>query len=335
MDVHLFEQMHRDGVISSRSLERIKMHRQGSPVSVHWDLRTLLYIGILLITGGLGIFLYKNIDTVGHAILVAITGLIAAACIIYCYRKAAPYSHYEVDAPGIWFDYTLMLGCLFMLTFVGYLQFQYHFFGDRWGMATFIPMLFLFAFAYRFDHRGVLALAITNLGTWMGVALAPTQLMRVVVHTTEDTIINGVILGVLLHAFSWLSVKLKLKGHFAPVYKNFALHVSFVSLFAAMTEFDAGWFLWFLLLVAVAIYYTGQGMARRLLYYVACAALYAYFAAAYAFAMILDKLEVQGDSHIYLLSLYVIASAVAVGYWLMMVNKQFRAYAGIQQEDTE
>ncbi|MDQ6764326.1 MAG: hypothetical protein M3015_17115 [Bacteroidota bacterium] len=64
------------------------------------------------------------------------------------------------------FDYILLFGCLSLLTFVGYLQFEYNVFGNKWGLATFIPMVVLFMAAYYFDHLGVLILAIVNLAAW-------------------------------------------------------------------------------------------------------------------------------------------------------------------------
>ena len=163
MDIHVFEQLQCEELLSSDALATIKNHEQHRLISVHWDLRTLLYFSVLLLATGLGIILCKNIDTIGHATLIALTGLLAAICLFYCFRIAAPFSYQQVASPNVWFDYILMLGCLLMLAFVGYLQYRYHVFGLRWGLATFIPMLSLFAFAYYFDHKGVLGLAIA---TW-------------------------------------------------------------------------------------------------------------------------------------------------------------------------
>jgi hypothetical protein len=63
------------------------------------------------------------------------------------------------------------------LTFVGYLQFEYNVFGNKWGLATFIPMVLLFMSAYYFDDLGVLSIAIVNLATWVGITVTPLQLL--------------------------------------------------------------------------------------------------------------------------------------------------------------
>jgi len=51
------------------------MHETGKPFSLHWELKTLLYLGVLLLNLGLGYLIYDNIDNIGHnAVMVAIAG---------------------------------------------------------------------------------------------------------------------------------------------------------------------------------------------------------------------------------------------------------------------
>ncbi len=71
-----------------------------------------------------------------------------------------------------------LTGCLLLLTFVGYIQFQYNVFGNRWGLAAFIPMVILFITAYYFDHLGVLIIAIANLATWIGITVTPLKILK-------------------------------------------------------------------------------------------------------------------------------------------------------------
>jgi hypothetical protein len=78
----------------------------------------------------------------------------------------------------IWPDYILLLGCLLLLILIAYLQFQYNVFGNRYGLATFIPMVLLFISAYYFDHIGVLTMAITNLAAWAGITSYATSYFK-------------------------------------------------------------------------------------------------------------------------------------------------------------
>ncbi len=322
MDIPVFEKLQKEGLLSTEVLEQIKVHEKNRHISVQWDLRTLLYLSILMVSAGLGIVLYKNIDTIGHATLVTLTGLLAGSCFFYCFKKSAPFSRLQVASPDFWFDYILLLGCLLMLAFVGYLQYQYHVFGMRWGLAIFIPMVFLFLFAYYFDHIGVLSLAITNLGAWMGIAVAPMKLLRSLEDSDENIIINGVILGSLLHLFAWLTTYINIKKHFAIVYKNFGLHVLFISLIWATGSFD-NYFWWFLALAAVSFYHIRKAIAARNFYFLVASVLYGYFGVSIVVVKLLANVHSNGDLEILLGSIYFIGSGIELVFLLISLNKKF------------
>ncbi len=128
-------------------------------------------LGVLLLTGGLGILVYKHIDTIGHQAVLAFIALVTAGSFFYCYRKRSPFSwsgKSRSPIPSLIISCSWV--CLSLLIFLGYLQYQYDVFGDHYGSATFIPMVILFFAAYYFDHLGALSLAITNLAAWAGIA---------------------------------------------------------------------------------------------------------------------------------------------------------------------
>ena len=170
MSQPIFEKLHTEGLLSEESLNKIKALNERKTLSVHWELRTILYLGVLLLASGLGVLIYKNIDSIGH---LAILIFIAALCVggfFYCFKNKLPFSTLKVKAPNSFFDYVLLLACLCFIIFIGYWQFQYNVFSDRFGLVTFIPMVVLFFCAYFFDHLGILSLAITNLAAWIGIA---------------------------------------------------------------------------------------------------------------------------------------------------------------------
>ncbi|HKG68791.1 MAG TPA: DUF2157 domain-containing protein [Segetibacter sp.] len=220
MDISLFKKLLQEQLISASEFENIDK-KQREPLSVYWDVCTLLYFGILLFTSGLGILVYKNFDSIGHAALITIVASTCKACFIYCFKKAGGYSNKKVESPNVLFDYVLLLGCLLLLTFVGYLQFAYNVFRNDWGLATFVTMVLLFVTAYYFDHLGVLSMAITNLAAWAGFTVAPMQIIRENDFRDEQLIYTGLILGAGLVAISFASTYRKIKVHFAFTYKNF------------------------------------------------------------------------------------------------------------------
>ncbi len=329
MDIPVFEQLQKEGIIAPEALGCVREHEKSRPVSVHWDLRVLLYLSILLMTSGLGILLYKNIDTIGHASLVFVTGALCAVCFVYCFKKRAPFGKEFVPSPNLWFDYILLLGCLLMLAFVGYIQYQYQAFGEKWGLATFIPMVFLFFFAYLFDHKGVLSLAVTNLGAWMGIAVEPTKLMWSSALNDEDIVINGVILGLLLHLFYLLSLKTGVKRHFAIVYRNFGVHVLFISLIACMMEFRDWYLLWFVALVVVTVYQARMAYVERSLYFLVVSVLYGYVGLSYVVVRLINKMDYSGDGDLYCMIFYFIASGLLLARQLMHFNKLLKKHDSI------
>ncbi|MDQ6845690.1 MAG: hypothetical protein M3Z92_15310 [Bacteroidota bacterium] len=198
----------------------------------------MLYIGIVLVTSALGILIYKNINTIGHDLIIVTIALLGTVCFWYSFKNTKGYSREKVMSVTIWFDYILLLGCLLLLTFIGYLQFEYHVLGNHWGLSTFIPMVLLFAAAYYFDHLGVLSLAIVNLATWVGITVTPMQMLAGNDFGSEKLIYSGLVLGGLLIAVAVASSIKNIKAHFYFTYMNFGCHILLVSLLAAMFHFE-------------------------------------------------------------------------------------------------
>ena len=323
MNLPLFEKLFAQGLISAQSLERVKSFERNKLFSIHWELRTILYLGVLLLTGGLGILIYKNIDTIGHQVILAFIALLCAGCFYYCERKKLPYTNGKVQSPNAFFDYVLLTGCLTLLIFIGYLQAQYNVFGNRYGLATFIPMVILFFCAYYFDHLGVLCMAITNLGAWMGLAITPVKLFKANNFADTEIIFAGLVLGMFLTLLSYLSTEKKIKPHFSFTYLNFGMNVVFVSCLAGMFRFDSFYIIWILPLSVLVFYFYRKAMELRSFYIVLMLTAYAYISISY----VLIRLLTMGDVFevYYLILLYFIASAVYVSLFLVRMNKKIKA----------
>lgn len=320
MDIPAFEKLRDQQVISDADVEKIKAFQQSQPLSVHWDLRTLLYFGIFLLATGLGMVVYENIDTIGHDIIIAIITLCCAACFFYCIKKSKGYSNKKVDSPNILYDYVLLLGCLLLLTLIAYLQFQYNAFGNRWGLATFIPMVLLFVSAYYFDHLGVLSLAITNLATWVGISVTPLQILQENDFSNEQIIFSGIVLGAGLVAFAALTDKRNIKVHFAFTYQNFGTHILFIALLAALFELEDLYLIVFPVFAAVAFFFYRNALKEASFYFLVIILLYSYIAAGYFVIRLLD-ITGGGMGTIYLGLFYFIGSGIGLIRLLMHYNK--------------
>lgn len=329
MDARIIEKLFNDGMIDTITHERIIVYEKDGPVSVYWDLLTLLYAGIFFLTTGIGIVIYKNIDSIGHVAITLGIALATVASFFYCFRKAIGFKTGKVESPNVWFDYILLSGCLLMLILAAYLQFQYQLFGTRWGLATFLPMVVLFFAAYYFDHIGVLSLAITNLATWVGITVTPTRLLKDNDFNSTTIIYSGIVLGALLILSGLYSIHKNLKAHFGFTYKNFGSHLLFVSTLSAVFNFSQTYFLWFLLLVAISFFQFRQAVKENSFYFLVITAIYFYIGLTYVVISNFFKINATGDGGIYLSLFYLIFSGLGLVIFLMRYNKILKQHAGV------
>jgi Predicted membrane protein (DUF2157) len=326
MDLQTFKQLHRDGLLTDDSLQKVEAMEEARLFSLHWELKTLLYLSVTLLSGGLGILVYKNIDTIGHQAILAFIAVVCAGCFYYCRRKAAPFSVGKVQPPDPFFDYILLLGCLTLVTFIAYLQYEYTAFGSRYGLATFIPMVILFVSAYYFDHLGVLSLAITNLAAWMGIAVTPMRILKENDFDDMRLIYTGLALGTILLLAGLASKKRNIKKHFEFTYNNLGTHILFISGLAGLIMHQQFYILWFMLLLGIAYYIYRQAMEKQSFYFLLLVTLYIYIALSYVVIMILDGMGGGGMTPVYFGFLYFILSAIALVRILIVINRKMKPH---------
>jgi hypothetical protein len=132
MTDNLYINLHTEGLISDESFEKISLEKKKPLLfSVHWEIRTLLYVGVFLLTGGLGMLIYENIDSIGHEFVLLLIAAICIGCFYYCFKNKFSFGIVKVDSPNSFFDYVLLLASTTLLIFVGYLQFEYKVFGTN------------------------------------------------------------------------------------------------------------------------------------------------------------------------------------------------------------
>ena len=326
MDLRLFEKLHQESLISNSSMERIRTAATHRFLSLHWELRILLYLGVSLLSAGLGIWVYKHIDTIGHQAILCCIAAISAGCFWYCYKKKAPFSWQKIPVTDVLADYLLLLACLTFVTFIAYLQYQYTVFGPHPRVASFIPLVALFFSAYYFDHLGVLSLAITNLAAWMGLTVTPLQLLRENDFSSVTIIWTAIILGVLLILTGGLTARLDIKRHFRFTYLNIGAHVLFIAVIAAMVHYDHVYFLWFLVCGGIAGYFYQDAIRQHSFYFILVLTLYTYIALGYVVVKALIDSD-AGDDSLYFLLLYFIGSAIGMIRFLVVQNKKIKKHA--------
>ncbi|KIO76098.1 hypothetical protein TH53_17365 [Pedobacter lusitanus] len=324
MNTDLYKKLHNEGLISDETLEKIIAKNTTPLFSLHWELKTLLYLGVTLLSTGLGVLIYKNIDTIGHQFILLFIAAICAGCFIYCIKNRNPFSREKSDSPSSFYDYILLLGCLSLLSFLGYLQFQYHVFGDNYGLATLIPMLILFYVAYEFDHIGILCMGITNLAIWLGLTVNPYTILSNGLGSNNSLIIPYLFLGLFLLAAGYVSERYNFKKHFKFTYQNFGLNISFLALFTGyFTTYDnALSFLWLIGVFVLAFILYTDALKNKSFYFLLLIILYAYTAISTLIVRVLFNMNSEAAFVMGLL--YFIGSAICLIIALIQLNKKIK-----------
>ena len=206
-----------------------------APFSVHTELRTMLYAGVLTLAGGLGALLYENHQRLGPAVVLTFMTLVLVAAAWYAARHRPAFTWGVAPRTSVAADYALLLACLLLLGLEGYAQAQYSVFGTRYGLATALPALVFLPLAYRYDHRGVLALGITALAAWVGVSAAPLGFLN---GDFTAAGLNGPAfwLGAALIAAAFHAEWTAHKAHFAPTYLSLGANVAAAALLATLIQ---------------------------------------------------------------------------------------------------
>jgi hypothetical protein len=322
-ELEIAEKLYKEDVIGESSYQNIKTANSNRLFSIGIELRSILYIGILLLSTGLGILVYKNIDTIGHLAVLLFIALLSLGCYAYCYVKRMPYSNQKVPSPNILNDYILLLASLSFATFMGYLQYQYSAFGPHNEIAFLIPAIIFFTVAYYFDHIGILSMAITALAGFAGISISPIKLLESNDFSSDNIILTGLGLGILLVAIALILRKRNVKSHFTFTYFNFAIHLLFVSCLAGLFTFNA-WFI-FLLILALLVFVAGwYAFKERSFYFLLFTVLYAYIGISYVCIRGLVALDRSSDLIILTGPLYFIATSILMIVFLVRISKKFK-----------
>ncbi len=207
-------------------------------ISIYHEIRTLLYFGVLMFTGGAGILIYKNAGTIGHLLNNTALAIIMMACFWYAGKNRPTFSKAQVESPSSYYDYVVLLGALLFIALEGYLQAVYSLFGNQWGLAAAIPALVFWPLAYLYDHRGVLSVAIVSATTAIGLQISAYKWMASNIFKETDLIYPATLLGTGIWAAGLALDRLKLKQHFTFTYLLWSATLVFTSLLAALFKFE-------------------------------------------------------------------------------------------------
>jgi hypothetical protein len=239
--------LYNKGFITPEQFSTIDAIVSGKVVSVFYELRTLLYLGIMLFTTGVGILIYKNIGDIGHIISISLLMLLDAFCVWYIFQKGPSYSNEEVKRPTPYFDYIVLLTALLLISVIAYFQFLYDVFDELPQVFTLITSVCFFFIAYRFDHKGVLSLAITSLASFFSISVSLQSWHTGNFFEIENLYLTAIIFGTSLCGVALFFDRKKIKTHFTFSYLNFGTLIFFIASVTGL--FSDEWYGIYLILI--------------------------------------------------------------------------------------
>ena len=228
--------LEREGVLTPATAARLLRIAKGELVSVHAELRLLLYGGVLLVAAGAGLLVKENLDRIGPTVVALAIGLAAAGCFFWIARTSAPFSRGEATSPHFAFDYILLLGALLVAADLAYIEVQFTPLGASWTWHLLIVSILYGALAFRFDSTTLFSLSLTTFAAWRGVSLAVFA-RRLELPIGDRVALEGAAWGLVFVLLGWALVRLDLKKHFEPS----AVHIGWLLVLLGQTcRLDAG-----------------------------------------------------------------------------------------------
>ena len=221
--------------------------------SLRNELLFLMYLSILLFTSGVGVLIYKNIDTIGHSVILLVLFTLIVACYYFCFKKSKGFSIQDIDFDNPIYNYLVLLATILSCTFMGYIQYQYHIFGTHFEISILTSAFIALATAYYFNNKSALSIGLTALTTSLGITLTPQTLINNDVYWNKNLSYYGLILGLIIILWAMYSQKSNLKRHFNLVIITFAMHLmSICSLAGLINDY---WFLFIFILGGSSYYF--------------------------------------------------------------------------------
>ncbi|MEO8349151.1 MAG: DUF2157 domain-containing protein [Acidobacteriota bacterium] len=232
------------GILTEAQSEPLLRVARGKLIPVRAELRTLLYLGVLVVMTGVGLFVKEHNDRLGPVLIASLVGVGAAACLVYVFKRSPGFSWGETISTHLAADYVLVLGALLVASDLAYVERQFRFLGDQWPYHFLVVAAVYFLLAYRFDSRAVLSLALSAFAAWRGVS-AGIAFQSARDAAVADIRWNAIGCGILFLAVGVLSVRARRKPHFEIVYVTAGLLLLFGGLLSgALQGSSSNWLLW-------------------------------------------------------------------------------------------
>lgn len=311
-----YKKLFDNNLIDKPQFELFEAIETNKIISVFNELRLMLYLGIMLLSTGVGYFAYQNMGKFGHICCMTLLLVGIVACFYYIVKLASPYSNAEVTVTHIYYDYILILASLLIIGLFSYIQVYFNLVHLLLNWSTLICALILLFMAYRYDNRGLLSMGITAFSATFGIVISPINWTKGEWLPTLSLYNTGIILGVALVIMGQISELKKIKSHFRFTYQNTGLLIFFIASIAAI--FDSNYSILYAVLLLFAssavIYYSWN--YKEFLFF-----LYSSISGYIVLTYLLIRLVESSHSDAWILLVYYFPVSCAV-YILFLVKKK-------------
>ncbi len=303
-------------VIEPEQFDFLEAIRTGKIVSLYFELRLVLYLGIMLLTGGVGYLVYENMGSIGHLLSMALILISIIGCFYFIRKHAQPYTNSVVVISHTYFDYVLILAALLIISLFTYIQVYFNLVQLLLNSSAIVSSAILLFLAYRFDSKSLLSMGVTAFTASVGINMSPVNWATGELFSFGELYFTAIAVGIFLILVGHLSYVREIKKHFRFTYQNFGLLLYFIGLICAVFMSDSQFvFATILLLSALLVaFYTWK--EREFLFF-----LYSVLAGYIAISfLVFQMLSVLHDDSIILFIYYLPASCI--GLVILLVNNK-------------
>lgn len=302
------------GVINEQQFSFLELVRTKQIVSLYYDLRLILYLGIILFTSGFGYFVYQNIGSAGHILAMFFLASSIAVGFYYIFKFSKPYSNSLVLVELNFFDYVLLLVALLIITLLSYIQIYFELVELllRWS-SLLSTSIFLFM-AYRYDNRAILTMGIIALAATLGLSVSPIDWIEGELSSISNLYYSSIILGISLIVIAQVSVIRNVKAHFKSTYHHIGLLLYYSGMVAALP--DNQFIIGILLILSASILSYQAWHKKEFLFF-----LYSNIAIYIAFTFLLITILTESDSMNFILLIYYFPFTLIAYTIFLVLNK--------------
>jgi len=195
-----------EGILPAATAPRLRRIAAGELISVRRELEILLYFGVALVVGGVGLLVKENLARIGPLTVAIAIGAAALGCLIWCWRKG--------KRTDLAFEYVLTLGALLVAADLAFIEVKFTPLGENWTWHLLIVAVFYVLLAFKFDARSVFGLALTAFAAWRGVSL---QRVATTWSAEGELFLEAMLCGALFIVIGQLFERFRWKALFEPV----------------------------------------------------------------------------------------------------------------------